>query len=390
MNVLLIPSDNSKSSGAFLSMVQLAKLLRDNYDCNVYVMVQRKGNGSELLMSNGIPVFYNRAYNWVISIGEKRTFAFRVQKLAKEALNWIAIKKLNIWLKRNNIDIVHLNTSWTYIGAVSAHQCNIPVVWHIREFLEEDQHDEIWDKKYGYRLMSDSSKIIAISKSIYNKYVNILPKDKLSIIYNGIDSVRFYREKHVILNAENVNILITGTISESKGQIQIIKACRCLVDSHVENFTLHIVGIGSEEYTNKLQALVKKLELTDKVVFHGFCGNTEQYYEKSDITCVCSKAEAFGRVTIEVMLSGTLVIGAACGATEELIQNNKTGLLYEYGNENDLTNKIKWAVTNKEIARSIANCGRTYAKENMTAVINAQNVYSLYQEVMEKKNENKN
>jgi len=105
---------------------------------------------------------------------------------------------------------------------------------------------------------------------------------------------------------------------------------------------------------------------------------------------VCSKAEAFGRVTIEGMLSGTLVIGAACGATEELIQNNKTGLLYEYGNENDLTNKIKWAVTNKEIARSIANCGRTYAKENMTAVINAQNVYSLYQEVMEKKNENKN
>ena len=42
MNVLLIPSDNSKSSGAFLSMVQLAKLLRDNYDCNVYVWFKEK------------------------------------------------------------------------------------------------------------------------------------------------------------------------------------------------------------------------------------------------------------------------------------------------------------------------------------------------------------
>lgn len=385
MNILLIPSDNSKTSGAFLSMVQLAKLLKSDYDCDVYVMIQRKGNGTELLTSNGIPVFYNRAFNWIVSMEQEKNFSFRVQKVEKEVLNWIAIKRLNTWLKKKNIDIVHLNTSWTYIGAISAHQCKIPVIWHIREFLEEDQHDEIWDKQYGYELMSNSAKIIAISKSIYNKYANILPKDKLSIIYNGIDSDRFYRDNHVILNTEGVNILITGTISESKGQIQIIKACKCLVDSHIENFVLHIVGIGNEAYTNKLQVLVKKLKLTDKVVFHGFCGNTEQYYEKADITCVCSKAEAFGRVTIEGMLSGTLVIGAACGATEELIHNNKTGLLYEYGNERDLANKIKWVMNNKEIAQSIASCGRTYAKDNMTAVINAQNIYSLYQEVVEKK-----
>lgn len=384
MNVLLVSSDNSKSSGAFLSMVQLARLLKDEYRCNVYVMIQRKGNGTELLERNGIPFFYNRAFNWIISIDQEKNLSFLFQKKIKETFNRIAIRRLNVWIKKHKIDIVHLNTSWTYVGAISAHRCEIPVIWHIREFLEEDQHDEIWNKKYGYELIGNSAKIIAISKSIYNKYVNILPQNKLSIIYNGIDSDRFYKEKHVILNAENVNILITGTISESKGQIQIIKACKHLVDSHIENFKLHIVGTGSEVYTNKLKDLVEKLKLTDKVEFHGFCGNTEQYYEKADITCVCSKAEAFGRVTIEGMLSGTLVIGAACGATEELIHSNKTGLLYEYGNENDLANKIKWVVGNKEIAQGIANCGRTYAKGNMTATINAQNVYSLYQEVLEK------
>ena len=391
MNVLLVSSDNSKSSGAFLSMIQLARLLKDNYKCNVCVMIPRKGNGAELIERNGISFFYNRAYNWIISMDQKKNLSFFLQKTIKEALNWIAIKRLNAWIKKNNTDIVHLNTSWTYIGAISAHQCEIPVIWHIREFLEEDQRDEIWDKQYGYKLMSDSTRIIAISESIYNKYVDILPKSKLSIIYNGIDSERFYRENHMILNSEDVNILITGTISESKGQIQIIKACKYLVDSHVDNFVLHIVGIGNEAYTNKLRVLVEQLKLTDKVVFHGFCGNTELYYEKADIVCVCSKAEAFGRVTIEGMLSGALVVGAACGATEELIKNNETGLLYEYENEKDLANKIKWVVDNKETAQSIAKRGCAYAKENMTATINALNIYSLYQEVMEKKeNENKN
>jgi glycosyltransferase involved in cell wall biosynthesis len=61
----------------------------------------------------------------------------------------------------------------------------------------------------------------------------------------------------------------------------------------------------------------------------------------SDIVLVCSRSEAFGRVTIEGMFSGRPVIGARSAATAELIKDGVNGLLYDPGNPGDLAEKIK-------------------------------------------------
>lgn len=55
---------------------------------------------------------------------------------------------------------------------------------------------------------------------------------------------------------------------------------------------------------------------------------------------VCSSSEAFGRVTLESMLSGLPVIGADTAGTGELIINGMNGLLYKNKDENDLALKI--------------------------------------------------
>ena len=48
------------------------------------------------------------------------------------------------------------------------------------------------------------------------------------------------------------------------------------------------------------------------------------------------------------MLNGVPVIGANTGATLELLKENR-GLLYEYGNENDLANKIITVINDIDI-----------------------------------------
>lgn len=50
-------------------------------------------------------------------------------------------------MRSRDIDIVHINTSWTYVGALAAKKAKIPFIWHIREFLEEDQDRRIWKRK---------------------------------------------------------------------------------------------------------------------------------------------------------------------------------------------------------------------------------------------------
>ena len=49
MKILLVSSDNNKTSGAFLCMIQLAIHLRDDFGESVQIVLPWRGDGEELL-----------------------------------------------------------------------------------------------------------------------------------------------------------------------------------------------------------------------------------------------------------------------------------------------------------------------------------------------------
>ena len=62
---------------------------------------------------------------------------------------------------------------------------------------------------------------------------------------------------------------------------------------------------------------------------HGFVKNTDEIYKAIDILLMFSRAEGFGRVTIEAMQRAIPVIGLDQGGTSELIQHRKNGVLFQ-------------------------------------------------------------
>ena len=102
---------------------------------------------------------------------------------------------------------------------------------------------------------------------------------------------------------------------------------------------------------------------------------------------MCSKAEGFGRVTAEYMHAGLGVIASDCGANPELIQNEKTGLLYNKVDTTSLTKKIMEYYQNRELLISCARDGQWIAKNTFTQEINARYIYCLYNEILGKEKE---
>ena len=103
-------------------------------------------------------------------------------------------------------------------------------------------------------------------------------------------------------------------------------------------------------------------------------------YKKADSAIVASKAEAFGRVTVEAMMAGTLVIGANTAGTKELIGENY-GLLYEQGNAIDLADKIIYAMQNSEKMSLIAKNAREYSLQRFSAGRNAREIFDVYETI---------
>lgn len=382
--ILFVASDNNFTSGAFRSMATLNKVLNEKFGVETLVVLPNDtGDGVSLLKKYNIRYVFVKSYNWIVSAvkelnaDEKQWFHDNLD------YNSIAIREIVNIIKEEKIDIIHINTTYSYVAAIAGKITNTPVVWHLREFLEEDQKRRIYDRETGYRIIGGADKIITISKALYNKYENILPKEKMQIIYNGIDEKSFFNEQKQIFNNDNKTVFFcAGIINENKGQFDLVEACGKMHEKLGNDFELVLVGACTDENKGKVLSIARKYNIEDKVVLAGRRNDVDQILQNADVAFMCSKFEAFGRVTVEAMLSGCLLIGANTGGTLEIVCDGKTGLLYEQGNADDLCDKICFALENKDKMREIAANGREKMHNEMTAEINAENIVNVYNEII--------
>src|SRR5699024_12655003 len=168
-------------------------------------------------------------------------------------------------------------------------------------------------------------------------------------------------------------------IVEQKGQLDAVKAVNHLVKMGIKNIRLIVAGnIEDTLYTNKIKDYINEHQLHDYVEFIDHVDDLRQLRKKCDISLICSKKEAFGRVTIETMVSRMLVIGANTGGTAEIIEDNVNGLLYQEGNYLDLANKIQYAIANQDKIKIIIDRGYKSAIENYSISGVVDQILELY------------
>lgn len=383
MNVLFATSDCQIVSGAFRSSVKLAiELTRLGNRC--VVVVPYSGDGLELLEESGLKYYIVNSWSWVRSLEDKK-FSSLMKAKAKSLSNKVAIRRIVDICKVESIEYIHVCTSHTYVAAVAAFKLGLPLIWHIREFLEEDQRLTFWDKRIALETMKQSTVIITVSESLRDKYKRLLPEARILTIYNGIDKNAFYVKRADVMKTERVRMIIVGGLQDGKGQRDLIEALAKVKMKYGNlNFTLKIIGRVDEPpstYQKELANRIIDLGLSDNISICGQVSNPELSYRDSDICFMCSKNEAFGRVTVEAMLSGCVVIGADSMGTTEILEHNNTGFLYKNGNIEELANIIIYVCENKEHSVQIARNGQLFALKHFTADQNARQINSVYKSI---------
>ena len=179
---------------------------------------------------------------------------------------------------------------------------------------------------------------------------------------------------------ENVNFSgslrlgIVGNIDISKQQHLAIEYMQKIHGKYPQ-ITLHIVGDKECPYKHYIQKLVRQLNLEDVVVFEGFVGNVEDIYKKLDVLLMCSRAEAFGRVTIEAMLRKIPVIGFDSGGTSELIEDGVTG--FKFKEYREVEKALEILITNPQTSQQIINQAYNIAKSKYSEERYTTNVYDF-------------
>lgn len=298
-----------------------------------------------------------------------------------------AALRLREIIRQEEIQMIHTNSSVSNAGAIAAMMENIPHIWHIREFLEEDFGSEFVNKELKKELFECADCIISISDCIKKAY-----KQKYNVesvrIYDGLDSGRFLDNR--FLENTGRNFLLAGNIIPSKGQLEAVKAVHRLVKQGIETHLFIVGASGNDWYRWLLKKYVNEHELEPYVHILGFRKDLRKLREKCPYAVICSKMEALGRVTIEAMLGGCVVIGADTGGTAEIVGGGMSrGYLYKQGSEEDLARVMRCAAEQRERNKTIRKTAQAYALQEFELSKFADQVIDVYQGVLKRETDPK-
>lgn len=259
---------------------------------------------------------------------------------------------IKIFLKEKP-SVIHLNSSKIGpIGALVGRLCGIKkIIFTIHGFAFNENRGFISKmifKKIYWLTIFLSTKTIAVSNKV-KEQVSLIPFNKLInkkviVIKNAVEKIDFIEkevarnfifEKTQIKNIKN-EVKIIGTICE----LHPIKGLEGLINTFKNINDSILIIIGSGELEEKLRKQIKDSGLQEKVFLIGFVENAEKYLKAFDIFILNSFSEALALVVLEAGQAGLPVIATNVGGIPEIIEDQKTGVLINPGNEKEVETAI--------------------------------------------------
>jgi FkbM family methyltransferase len=366
---VLIFSHSSNLAGSERSLLELVRELIADYGKLCTVILPSHGPSEGLLQQAGAATIIAPLNLWAANT--EPSDKAKTRQLLSQSFGWIN-ENLHI-LNQINPDVVFTNTLVIPWGAVAATLLKRPHIWMVNEFGELDQ---------GFRFFlpfpqilglieASSDKIVTNSKAVQKELFPQLNSNRIKTIYRYIDfpdkqSIPDSPEHNFYLHPEACHLVISGTIVKAKGQEDAVRAVIELIKHRNRQAELVIVGYAQPEFQNYIQEIINSEGVNDYIRIVPFQENVIPILISSDIVLVCSRMEAFGRVTLEAMLMEKAVIATNTGGTVEMIFNGKTGLLYNPGNYRQLADQIEKLLDNPNKRINLAHNALQYAKRTFT------------------------
>jgi glycosyltransferase involved in cell wall biosynthesis len=226
-------------------------------------------------------------------------------------------------------DVIHLH-SWRQFQDVIVHhyaqKYGVPYVLQahgsLPRIVVKRRLKWVYDVFFGYMLLRDASKIIALTEVEAQQHRNMgVPEDKIEVVPNGIDlsdycdlpSKGSFKKKFGLDENEKI-ILYLGRIHRIKGIDILVKAFSNIVGK-LDGFKLVIVG-PDDGYLAELETLIKGMKMSGNVlILDPLYGRDKlEAYVDAEVFVLPSRYETFPMSALEAIACGTpIVLTKNCG-----------------------------------------------------------------------------
>ncbi len=308
----------------------------------------------------------------------------------KKLSSWRAITKLASIFRSQKTKIVELYfTDAHFVGAIAAKLARVPVVISCRRNL---------GYQYGKKELKLSrlgnlfvTRFIANAKAVANHIASIegIPRNKFTIIHNGIDLEKFDRamERKIptdfaqFIEGKKV-VALSANLRPVKNVQGFLIAAYQLIATSSETVIV-ILGSGPDE--SSLQSLSAELGIADKVYWAGSVESPALYLAHADVCCLSSDSEGFSNSILEYMAAGKAVVATRVGGAGECIAAGESGFLVGRGDTDSLARYVSKLISDPQMCQSFGAAGRRIVEERFTLEAQMTQYHGLYESVIKMK-----
>lgn len=301
----------------------------------------------------------------------------------------LSAKRIAGFVRENRIEIIHAHVARDYIPASIA--CTLSG----NSKFVLTRHVLFPLKPFNRFALKNLSKAIAVSSGVETALQKVFPRQKISVIPNGVDfegalgtNRGNLRNEFRSLHNIPLDVPLIGIVGELivlKGQRDFVLAANEIVKKF-PNSRFMVAGKDStldNRFRRELRRLVQVFGLDEQFLWLDWVEDTRPLFAALDIFVSASHTESFGLAILEAMSSGTLVVATETEGAKELLPDHE--LLVPIQDAVALADKICALLDDPQKRERLASKAQRFAHDNFSLNRMIDETESLYRELCEQK-----
>ena len=260
---------------------------------------------------------------------------------------------VNEFIKYNKVECV-IGDHWKSLELIKTNKKKICLI-HSKEINHEKKTNL---NKRVLNVLNNVEIVVANSKFTKNLAIQCgVDEDRIIVINPGIGLVQELNKKSLnkvdsLLKNKSPRLITVSRFDKRKNHEKIIMALKNLKQIY-PNIVYICIGYGDEE--KNIKKLVKELDLNQQVIFFKDISNElkNSFLANSNVFVMPSitykkSVEGFGIAYVEAAQYGVPSIGGIDGGASDAIQHQKTGLICDGNNLNEIYTSINSMLENNK------------------------------------------
>ncbi|MFI2296562.1 glycosyltransferase [Isoptericola sp. NPDC019571] len=224
-------------------------------------------------------------------------------------------------LRRADADVVHTNSLRAdVVGLLAARWCRVPAVWHVHDRIADDYLPTLAVRLLRALARRGPRAVVANSEATARTLPGV---HDLTVVHPGYAPDQAVPAYDARVPPERPVVGLVGRLSPTKGQLELVRAARTVLDDHPD-VRFRLVGgalFGAEAYADAVDAEIDRLGLRGAVDVVGFSDDPAGELDRLSVCVHASPVpEPFGQVVVEAMVRGVPVVATDAGGVPEIVR----------------------------------------------------------------------